>query len=360
MHPNLATVSRTAETLAIATAGALTFTAVGIPVALVIGSMVCVGVAALLGRPMMIPTPLARPTFVLLGISLGAVVTPATLSGIVHWPLSIAIMCVSTFIMTAATAGYLRVVHGWDPMSALFGGSPGALAQVMSLSIEQKSDLRAIVVVQSVRVVFLTIGIPAGLAYFGMHGKPAASLGGPGFNAPFWDYVLLFVVSIATVYLLKKVRFPGAYVFGGMLGSGILHGTGYMEAILPWWWTSAFVIVLGATTGARFANTDPKLLLTYFGAALGSFLVAITVAGTFLALVWYLMAPSVPSLVVAFSPGAQDTMMVMALALHIDPIFVGAHQLMRFLVVSLSLPIQMRRILRAREKAGLPPPLQDE
>ena len=41
------------------------------------------------------------------------------------------------------------------------------------------------------------------------------------------------------------------------------------------------------------------------------------------------------NIAVAFSPGAQDTMMVLALAMHLDPVFVGALQLSRFLLVSM-------------------------
>ena len=44
-----------------------------------------------------------------------------------------------------------------------FGASPGALAQVMMLASEYKADLRAIAIVQTMRVVALTIGIPSGL-----------------------------------------------------------------------------------------------------------------------------------------------------------------------------------------------------
>jgi hypothetical protein len=50
--------------------------------------------------------------------------------------------------------------------------------------------------------------------------------------------------------------------------------------------------------------------------------------------------------IVAFAPGAQDTMTVLALALHLDPIYVGAHHLARFLLVSLSLPFLARRLAR--------------
>jgi uncharacterized membrane protein AbrB (regulator of aidB expression) len=40
--------------------------------------------------------------------------------------------------------------------------------------------------------------------------------------------------------------------------------------------------------------------------------------------------------IVAFAPGAMDAML--ALALHIDPIFVGAHHLSRFVFVTIATP----------------------
>ena len=54
----------------------------------------------------------------------------------------------------------------------------------------------------------------------------------------------------------------------------------------------------------------------------------------------------IANVVIAFSPGAQDTMMVLALALHLDPVYVGAHHLARFLVVTFTVAIAARRIVR--------------
>jgi uncharacterized membrane protein AbrB (regulator of aidB expression) len=51
----------------------------------------------------------------------------------------------------------------------------------------------------------------------------------------------------------------------------------------------------------------------------------------------------VADVVIAFAPGAQDTMMVLALTLHLDPVFVGAHHLTRFLIVTFSVALTARR-----------------
>ena len=67
-----------------------------------------------------------------------------------------------------------------------------------------------------------------------------------------------------------------------------------------------------------------------------------------------LLSVPVADAVVAFAPGAQDTMMVLALALHLDPVFVGALHLSRFVLVSLLVPIPAR-IRRRRRLAGSKP-----
>src|SRR5688572_24376463 len=135
---------RTAETLLAAALGGAAFTLIGFPAGLISGSLLTVAAVALAGRPLMVPSPLSRVISVLVGISLGAVATPETLKGLAAFPISIAVLLVATVVMTAATTSYLRLVHGWPWQSALFGASPGALAQVMLLAAEYRADLRPI------------------------------------------------------------------------------------------------------------------------------------------------------------------------------------------------------------------------
>ena len=340
---------RAVETLLTATVGALFFVWIDFPAGLICGSMLAVAAAALAGRPMMVPGNLARLNFFIIGVSLGAVVTPETLHGVVDWPLSIVLISVSAVCMTAGTMSYLRFVHGWDMKSALYGGCPGGMAQVISLATQSGADIRGVVIVQTVRVVFISVSIPAGLALFGLTAPATATLGAASFDAAPTDLLILVVFSLATAMLLHWIRFPASIVFGAMLGSGILHGAGVMHAALPWWFVSGAVVVMGATVGQRFANTPARMLFAYLGAAVGSFAVAASVCASFAVLVATLTTARVSDLVIAFAPGAQDTMMVLALSLNIDPVFVGAHQLARFLTVSLSLPVFAHLFTRGRK-----------
>ena len=333
---------RTAETLLIATAGGVVLTLIGFPAGLIAGSMLAVALAALIGRPMQVPLPLARVCFVLVGILLGAVVTPEMLEGIATWPASIAVLAVSAIAMFAATTCYLRFVHGWDPLSALLGASPGSMGQVLALSAELGADLRGVAIVQTMRVLLIVLGLPAGLALFGLTVGPLTPK--PAAATSLAELALLLAVSTAAAVVMQWMRFPGGLLFGAMAGSGLLHGAGLVHVTLPWWAGSAAVLTLGAVAGARFANTSPRMLLDYLGAAFGSFAVAAAIASCFALVVAALLPLRITDVFVAFAPGAQDTMMVLALALHLDPIYVGTHHLVRFLIVTFSVAVAARRM----------------
>src|SRR5215468_595613 len=349
MNPALRRILlETAETLAIAFVGGVTCVVLGLPAGLVSGSVVAVAAAALLGRPMRVPLTLARICYVVVGTLLGTVVTPETLRGVITWPASVALLMLASLGMIAATRTYLRVVHCWDPLSALMGASPGSMAQVFALSSELGGDLRAVAIVQTVRVLFLVVGLPNGLALFGLVVPAVPVPRGPAGFSVLGEMLLLLGVAVVFALVFQRLRFPGGLLFGALAGSAILHGTGLVHAALPWWVGGASVVTLGALVGSRFAHTSARMLLGHLGAAFGSFAVSMAVATVFVMIVARLFSFPIANIVIAFAPGAQDTMMVLALALHLDPVYVGAHHLARFLVVTFAIAVAARRITKKR------------
>src|SRR5262252_7545560 len=125
---------RIAQSLLIGAVGGFLFNAAKFPAGWLAGSMLFAAAAALAGRRIHVPTPLARVSSVVLGITIGGVVTPDTLHGMMTWPLSIAMVAVSVAAATLATFAYLTRVHGWNAMTSMFASVPGGLAQVMVLA----------------------------------------------------------------------------------------------------------------------------------------------------------------------------------------------------------------------------------
>lgn len=362
---------RVAETFAFAAAGGLAFGLLGMPAGWLSGSIVVVAIAALAGRPMTVPMPILRVLLVAIGISLGAVVTPETLDGMATYPLSIAVLIAAMAVVSFAGSYYLQKVHGWDKVTAYLSAAPGGLSQVMAVGAELKADLRAIAIVQTMRIGIVAVGLPAGMALFGLAGRTTRSIGGSFNPSQLDELAILIAVSTAMAILAHRLRFPGGLMFGAMVTSAALHGSGYIHATVPWWLVNTIMIAFGAVTGSRFAGTPLRMIVDFVGAACGSFAVAIAITAVFaVGLVAFAPLP-VRDVIIAFAPGAVDAMMLLALALHADPVYVGAHHLSRIFFVSLTMPLIARRSARlpgrpdAPKEIGKPadkkrpPPYQD-
>jgi uncharacterized membrane protein AbrB (regulator of aidB expression) len=71
-----------------------------------------------------------------------------------------------------------------------------------------------------------------------------------------------------------------------------------------------------------------------------------------------LLSLHVGDVVVAYAPGSIDAMMILALALHLDPVFVGAHHLARVFTVTLALPVIVRTLAPPAKKTKSGRPLR--
>jgi uncharacterized protein len=311
--PSRAEILSTVETLAIGTAGGLAFVVAGLPGGLISGAMIAVGSAAIAGRKLTLPPILTQAVLVLLGISLGSVVSRHLIQQVSTYPLTIGLLALATFCSTFGSSYYLQRIHGWDRTSAFLAGSPGALSQITILAVERGADLPGIAVVQTMRVIILTAALPL-------------------------DLLALVVASVAAALLLRLVRFPASWMFGAMIASSVLHGADWVEGGLPNWVRGVALIGIGALIGSRFARMRIRTLAGHINAALGSFAVAIAVSAIFVGIVALTTQVKFSDIVVAYAPGAMDAMLALALTLHIDPIFVGAHHLSRFVFVTIATP----------------------
>ena len=211
--PTRAKTLHVLETLVIGTAGGALFLLAHLPGGLISGAMIAVGVAAIAGRPLVVPPILTQTVLVLLGISLGSLVSRQLLQHMGAYPLTIGLLALATFCSTFGSSLYLQRVHGWDRTSAFLAGSPGALSQITMLAIASPLELAG-----------------------------------------------LIAASVAAALLLRLIKFPASWMFGAMIGSSVLHGTGVIEGGLPPWVRAIALVGIGALIGSRFARMRIKTL----------------------------------------------------------------------------------------------------
>jgi uncharacterized protein len=334
--PSRARILSAVETLVIGAVGGLVFLFAHLPGGLISGAMIAVGIAAIAGRPLTVPPFLTQTVLVLLGISLGSVVSRHLIEQVSAYPLTIGLLALATFCSTFGSSYYLQRIHGWDRTSAFLAGSPGALSQITILAVERGADLPGIAVVQTMRVIILTAALPVVLALAGVAPSAVPSLT-TTIASPL-ELLILVAASLALSLLLRLAKFPASWMFGAMIASSVLHGAGWIEGGLPNWVRGVALVGIGALIGSRFARMKIKTLAGHINAALGSFAIAIAMSGIFVAIVVLTTHVRFSDVVVAFAPGAMDAMLALALTLHIDPIFVGAHHLSRFVFVTIATP----------------------
>src|SRR5471032_1874694 len=219
--PSRAKVLNTLETLAIGAIGGGLFLWAQLPGGLISGAMIAVGVAAIAGRPLTVPPILTQTVLVLLGISLGSLVSRQLIHNMGAYPLTIGLLALATVCSTFGSSHYLQRFHGWDQTSALLAGSPGALSQITILAAEKGANVPAIAVVQTMRVIILTAALPMLLALTGIasSSQPAAAT---AIASPV-ELAELIATSVAVALLLRLTRFPASWMFGAMIASSVLH-----------------------------------------------------------------------------------------------------------------------------------------
>src|SRR5277367_5187646 len=187
--------------------------------------MIAVGIAAIAGRPLTMPPILTQIVLVLLGISLGSLVSQQLLQHVGAYPLTIALLAVATFCSAFGSSVYLQQFHGWDRTSAFLAGCPGALSQVTILAAEKGADVPAIAVVQTMRVIILTAALPMLLTLTGLAPStpPATTV---AIASPI-ALAELIAAAVAVALLLRWIKFPASWMFGAMIGSSVLHGAGW-------------------------------------------------------------------------------------------------------------------------------------
>jgi len=340
---------RFAETLLYAGAGSAAFGLAGMPAGWLSGAIVGVSAAALAGRPMYVPPLVGRAVYVILGISLGSSVTPATVASMVTWPLSLIALAIAMTAITASVTVYLKFVHGWPTLDALFAAAPGALAQAMALAQDTGSDVRAIAMVQTVRLFVLAVALPIAIAAFGVSGLPPPRTAG---NVPtaqlVIDLVVLVLASGGAGWLAFRFRMPGGLIVGAMAASGVLHGGGWVHAFLPVPVAICSFIIMGAMIGTRLGGADIRQLARLGLVGVGALVVGTVVGFLCAAVVAWGLNLRLPDVVMAYAPGAIEAMTIIAFALHLDPVFVGVHHLARFTFMSLVLPFAVG-VIRAYE-----------
>jgi membrane AbrB-like protein len=340
-------VVRVAVTFAVSAAGGFAATLLGLPAGWLAGGLLAVVVASLSGVETEVPAPVRTTAFFVLGLYAGTGVSHETLRQMETWPASFALLGASLVLLIGSSYALLHRRYGWDRNAALLSALPGALSFVMAAAEQLKVDMKKVAIAQSIRLLMLVELIPLMAFVAGHSAAPGAGTATPAVVAPL-DLGVLAGAGLVAAVLLRRLSLPGAWMLGGLLASAALLLGGIVEGRLPDILVVPCTIVLGAIAGSRFRPGDWAILPRLAAPSFAAFAVAASISAVAAGLVAILLGIPFLQALLAFAPGAQEAVVILAFSMGLDPAYVAAHQVVRFLALVALVPFLARRLDRQR------------
>ncbi len=316
-----------------------------LPAALLLGPMAAGIVLASASAPVAVPRPAFLVGQAVVGCLMASTITPAITDTLARdWPLFggavIAVVTVSSLLGIALQL--LRLLPG---TTAIWGTAPGAAAAMTLMSEAGGADMRLVAFMQYLRVVMVavTASTVARFAGAGVAMIGAATWFPPLAAGPLATTLLLAALGAAGGGLLRWTAGPMLIAF---LTGGALHAAGLIELSLPPWLLAASYAMVGWTIGLRFNRDILRHAARVLPHILGAILLLLgTCGGIGLALarlghIDWLTA------VLAMSPGATDSVAIIAASTHVDVPFVMSLQTARFVLVMVAGPALAKALTR--------------
>lgn len=343
-HKTVRDILMNLRIIALAAGGGVGCAVLGLPAPWLTGAMLAsaIGVSAL--RWQVPAKPVVDSALLLCGLLLGSTATPEALAAAARYPASLGIMILSVIAIVLATGGYLVAVARWPRQDALLAAVPGALSAVLAVAYERGIPVPRIAIVQLFRLFALVAALPSivvlsGIAPSDLRPAQAATASPQGL-------LLLGVAGVAATILFERAKITAPVILGATLASAVMHGTGWVQGTLPEPIAIVAFVLLGAGVGGRFQGVTPRALMAAMPTAFIAFFISMAMAMLFAWPASRLAGVSYATALVAFAPGGLEAMAVLAFTLGLDPLYVGAHHLLRFMAVGIGLPVALRIISR--------------
>ena len=325
-------------TLALAVLGTLVFWLAGLPLPFLFGPMFACLIAALMGAPLQGVAPISSGARTILGVAVGASITPAVIHQLPQMAGSVAFVPIYIAAIGLVGVPYFHRICGFDLATSYFAAMPGGLQDMVVFGKEAGGDVRALSLIHATRVLVIVTIVPAVLVYF--FDRPLIQpLGAPASELPLAELVLMALAAIVGWKLAERVGLFGAPILGPMILTAILSLTGIIQHRPPREAILAAQFFIGMGIGVGYVGVTLQELRRIVLS--GMVFVVILAFLAFLvteAVVQLGLASPVEGFL-AFAPGGQAEMTVLAIIAGADLGFVVVHHLARLTLVILGAPI---------------------
>ena len=332
---------KTATAFLVAAFGVLVFKFAHLPLPWLLGPIFACLIAALAGVPMAGVKPVNEAMRTVLGVAVGATMTPAVIATFpAMWP-TLLLVPVMVLVIGLVGVPYFQRVWGYDHATAYYSTMPGGLQDMLVFGEEAGGKVRTLSLIHATRVMVIVVALP-----FLLKGIWEADLsnppGAPLVTVPWHELALMVFCAALGWWGAKRIGMFGASILGPLIVTAIAAMTGLLENRPPAEaiWAAQFFI--GMTIGSKYAGVTMVEVKRDVAAGLGFCGILIVLTLVFVEFIYALgLAPGQEALL-AFAPGGQAELTVLALIVGADVAFVVAHHVLRIFVVILGAPLAAR------------------
>ncbi|MBV7407418.1 AbrB family transcriptional regulator [Maritimibacter sp. DP1N21-5] len=334
-------------TFLLATAGTALFWICGLPLPFLFGPMTFCLVGALVHLPLKGFGQVTVAARTILGVAVGASITPEVVAQLPRMALSVALIPVFIALIALVGVPFFRRIWGFDAPTAYYAAMPGGLQDMVIFGAEAGANPRILSLVHGTRVLIIVTLAPFILSHF--YGVPLSNpIGAPVTDLPVHE--LLIMVAAAWIGWKggERIGLFGASILGPLTVtaalslSGIVHVRPPAEAIL------AAQFLIGCGIGVQFLGVTWKELTRVVAAGIAYVVVLAMLAAFFSGLVTALGLGTPVASFLAFAPGGQAEMTVLAIVTGADLGFVITHHLTRIVIVIVGAPVLAAIIARGQ------------
>ncbi|NDZ93647.1 AbrB family transcriptional regulator [Streptomyces sp. SID6673] len=297
--------------------------------------------------PPAIPRPAMLAAQGVLGVYIGTMADPETLSGLgSSWlpVLAIGLGTLALSVIGGALLGLHRLV---DPLTGSLALVAGGASGLVALTRELGGDERMVAVIQYLRVALVTITIPlVASVVFDAHSS-GASVASPSGGDQAWGLLLLAVALGIGIPVGRLVHLPAAGLLGPMAVATIAELTGLAgDAAVSTILLTVAYAVIGWQAGLGFTMDRLRAI----GRVLPAALVLILAIGVGCALLGVVLSAwtgeSMFDCYLATTPGGIYAVLAAATAAGSNVAFVVAAQILRVLLMLFVAPFAARAAAR--------------
>lgn len=330
--------------LALGLAGGIVFTLAHAPLPWLLGPMFACLIAGLSGAKLAKLGLVVQVARSVLGVAIGVSLTPELAGRIGDMALSLALLPIYVIVIGVAGYPYFRHVCKFDPPTAFYSAMPGGLQDMLIFGEAAGANVRVLSLVHATRVLVIVSVLPFVLqALYGVSVRLGTSAVAPVEAIPASELAAMAACAAIGWLAAHRAGIPGASIVGPMiLGTvaslgGLLHHRPPNEVIL------IVQVIIGVSVGATYSGVTWSEIRQVVLSVLGYTLLLAVLATIFAELAVLIAGVRPIDALLAFAPGGQGEMTLLAIAAHADVAFVALHHITRVFLVILLGPVVQRR-----------------